>query len=179
MKKGFTLVEILVSIAILSFIVAGIYTVLNMANKTYDEDMGLVDLQQQARQAMDGMTREIRQNSSSDIIITDGDGTVGNPGPVINFKIPNSSYCFRYSLNSNHQLVREILICSPESLLSQQALANNIDSLSFSRSGTGINTIVEISFNSEKTSSLGRTLCFPSPCEDPRRILREKVWLRN
>jgi len=71
MRKGFTLIEILVSIAILSVVIAGIFAVLNIGDMTWHSDMGVVNLQQQARQAMGSMVREIRQ--ASDITISDSD----------------------------------------------------------------------------------------------------------
>ena len=47
--KGFILVEFLVSILILSFIMAGIYGILYVGGNTYNTSLGLVELQQQAR----------------------------------------------------------------------------------------------------------------------------------
>lgn len=69
MKKGFTIVEILVVTLIMSFIVAGIFGVLNIGNVTWSTDMGLLELQQQARLAMNGIVSEIRQASPNDISI--------------------------------------------------------------------------------------------------------------
>jgi len=151
--------------------------VLNIADLNWSLGGGLLGLQQQARQAMDGMVREIRQNKPSDIKITDVGGTGVNPGPVINFKIPDSTYCFRYSL-SNNQIIRQVLDCAipPAQLqLAQQVLANDINSLNFSRSVDG--KVITIQLRAKKTVRQ-RDLCFPSPCNPPQ-SLTEEVKIRN
>jgi len=53
-------------------------------------------------------------------------------------------------------------------------LGNNIDSLTFSLSGS----TVEIQLTAQKTVR-NRTLCFPTPCSTPAKVLKEKVRLRN
>lgn len=163
--------EILVSVAILGLLIAGIFAVLNIAEMSWHSDMGLLDLQQQARLAMDGMVREIRQNKASDIIIPD------NSGVEIKFKIPDSPYCFKYSLN-NYEILRDISDeCLPFTslLLEPKVLANDINSLNFSLSGN----IVEIQLRAKKTVQR-RELCFPVPCDSvsPKSLI-EQVRLRN
>lgn len=161
--KGFTFVEILVSAAILSIIVAGIFLVLNIADMTWHSDMGLLDLQQQARQAMDGMVREIRQVE------------IGNATPLtingssIQFYIPDYSSSIGYNLQ-NSQLIRQ-----HSGNLS--AIANDIDSLSFcwwhsasSCNETRLNSdILQVQLNAAKTVRQ-RALAFS---------LKEQVGLRN
>lgn len=175
MMKGFTLVELLLTLVILGILMGGIYVVFNISQLASNEDMALLSLQQQGRQAMDGMTREIRKSKSglSDITIT----TPGpNSGAVIIFKIPSNSYCFKYSVNNN-RIIREIINCTTAAQLKQQILANDMNSLNFSRSG---NT-VEIKLSLKKTVRR-RDLCFPNPCETPPvlpKTLTEKVRLRN
>jgi prepilin-type N-terminal cleavage/methylation domain-containing protein len=170
MKRGFTLVEILVSSAVMAVIAGVIYAVLDIGNLSGRQDAGLIDLQQQARLCMDGMTREIRQNKAADITISD-------PGPAsgaeITFKVPGSSYCYNYSL-SNGRVIRRILNCADSAELAQAAIANDINSLEFSIS---VN-LVEIRLSAAKTVNK-RQLCFPAPCETPAKTLREKVRLRN
>ena len=70
--RGFTLVEILVSVVILAFLFAAIYGVLNIGNIVFKDDMTLLELQQQARQGMDAMVNEIRESKSSEVSIVEG-----------------------------------------------------------------------------------------------------------
>lgn len=165
--SGFTLIEIMVTFVIMSFIVWSIYAIFNMADKTWNFDMGIVDLQQDARQAMDKMVKEIRQTRSSIVIITGG--------TQISFQVPidittspvTYSTPISYYLESN-QIIREYPVNE------KAVLANNIDNLNFTRTGD----IVEIELTATKTVR-GRTLCFPSPCQNPKNTLLEKVMTRN
>jgi len=161
-KRAFTLVEILISSAILFFLVTGIYRVLNIADKVFNDDMGLLYLGQQARQAMDGMSREVRQGWPSGI-------TIDNAGERITFSTPDTSSIRYYRDAVNNQLVRQ----QPAGTGSARVLANNVNSLNFSLSG---NTLV-ITFRLQKVVR-GRTLCFPAIC-NPQQFLTEQVTLRN
>lgn len=165
--RGFTLAEVLVSVVILGFLFAAIYGVLNIGNIIFKDDITLVELQQQARQGMDGMIRELRQskasvitiNSSSDISFTIPAQTYGDPwlGPI------------RYYLDSGiGQIKRDYAGAT-------KILANDITALSFSITGD----VVEIQL-AAKLSARGRELCFPVPyCNDTSKTLKEKVKLRN
>ena len=57
---GFTLVELLVVIAVFSIVMAGIYTVFVRANRVYISQEEVVAAQQEARSALDILGREIR-----------------------------------------------------------------------------------------------------------------------
>ncbi|MCX5680812.1 MAG: prepilin-type N-terminal cleavage/methylation domain-containing protein [Candidatus Omnitrophica bacterium] len=63
--KGFSLLELIVTILIFSVIVVAIYSVLNITSTLFPTDIGLVDLQQQSRQAIGWLTRETRESVSS------------------------------------------------------------------------------------------------------------------
>jgi len=67
MKDAFTLVEVLVVTLLLSVIMAALYSVLVVGERGFRQDGYLLDLQQQARQCMEGMLREIRQARVSNI----------------------------------------------------------------------------------------------------------------
>jgi prepilin-type N-terminal cleavage/methylation domain-containing protein len=123
--KGFTLVEILVVIIIAVFVSAGIIAIFYVANTNWYLDTGLLDLQQQARLAMDGMTKEIRQSRIANLTVSAG-------GIDVNFTIPmnlsnpgNTTYSsvIHYYKN-NTQIIREYSG-------STKILANNINNLSF------------------------------------------------
>ncbi len=123
--KGFTLVEVLFTMAIISILIAGLFMVLNIADVTWSLDEGLLGLQEQARQAMDGMVRELRQSRGSNVTITGGTS--------IQFSIPTNitsepvaySDLISYYVD-NGQLIRR------HPLDESRVVANDINSLTFS-----------------------------------------------
>jgi len=126
--RGFTLVEILVGVLIFAFLMSAIFAILNIGDITYNNDICLLNLQQQARLAMDGMVRELRQSSSSDIsIVSDSE---------IIFNISPETYGYewigpiRYYLDvPNSQIIREYPAGT------EKIIANNVDNLVFSLNG--------------------------------------------
>ena len=156
--KGFSVVEIVVSVLILTFLVAGIFMVLNVGDMSYDTDMGLIHLQQQARLAMDGMTRELRQADIS----ADPDGA-----DSITFNAPlalNPTQWIgpiTYQLDSNQNQIIRTLAGVPNKIL-----GNNISSLSFDLIGDNL----DIELTCQITTTRRRDLSLS---------LKEKVRLRN
>ncbi|MDD5746965.1 MAG: prepilin-type N-terminal cleavage/methylation domain-containing protein [Candidatus Omnitrophica bacterium] len=122
--KGFTLVELIVSVAILSFIVIATTSLFSAGHDVFETSSGSLDMQRLIRQSVGGMAQELRQSSRSDIVIA-GDGS------TIECRIPTAidpltkSDTISYRL-VNNQLVRE----HPAG--TQKVLALNIDSLTFS-----------------------------------------------
>lgn len=173
--RGFTLVEILVSVVILGFLFAAIYGVLNIGNIVFKDDMTLLQLQQQARQGMDAMVNEIRESKSSEVSIVDGNTKIifkvppevyGNPwvGSISYYRDVNDA-------NSDgvvDQVIREYPAGT------RKILANDITVLSFSLAGG----VVGIELAAKKASR-GIDLCFPSPCANPQKTLKETISLRN
>ncbi len=108
-QKGFSLIELMVAMAIASVLMAGIYTFYHNQLKTHITQQEMVDMQQDARAAMYMMTREIRmagydpQNTGATIrtanvaqmaFDSDSDGTADG---VINA----SSERFYYALSND------------------------------------------------------------------------------
>jgi type IV pilus assembly protein PilW len=58
--RGFSLVELLVVLAVFTFIVGGLFTVLNQGQIRYAFEQDVTEAQQSARNAIDMMEREIR-----------------------------------------------------------------------------------------------------------------------
>lgn len=80
--NGFTLVEIMVSLAISSLVIAGIYGVYTIQQRSYTVQEQVSEMQQRARSALDFMARTVRMagynpdgNSkcSSSLVIADAD----------------------------------------------------------------------------------------------------------
>lgn len=114
--KGFTLIEIMIVTLILGIIIGGIFGVLYVADKSWSFDMALLELQQAVRQAMDGMTREVRQSRPASITILNN---------TLSFYVPNISKVIRYALSTNNSIIRR----HPQQVV--KVLANNITGLNF------------------------------------------------
>jgi prepilin-type N-terminal cleavage/methylation domain-containing protein len=164
--KGFTLLEILVTILIFGFIVGGIYGVLNIARTNYDTTLVSLNLQRQVRQGMSRLSREIRQANASTIVISTPDANNNN---TITFNTPTATGVKYYVLLSSDgvwQLVREY----PTDTKIYRA--NDIKVLSFPARSTGSN-IQKITIGASKTFFSGgksQTLTFS---------LTEQVNIRN
>ena len=161
---GFTLIEVLVAAIVLSLLFMGALAVLRISDVTWNVDMGLVGLQQQVRQAMAGMVKEIRQAGSVNIT------TITSTQDDIDFSIPGSgTNRIRYYLDtSTGQILREY----PNGSGATIVLANNIITLEFSGPDP-----VQIQLRAQKTVR-GRTITFPGTTAVPE-DLTEKVKLRN
>lgn len=136
MKKGFTLVELLVSITLLTIIIGALIAVFNMGRHVYEANEGMLSMQRIIRQSLEGMATEIRQSSLSDI-------TVGGGGTTISFIVPVTldplaySSSIEYYVDGNNQLVRE----HPNG--TTKILATNIDSISFTVTGDIVDVVVQ------------------------------------
>ena len=161
-QPALSLVEVMVSITILAIIATFVFTALVMGERYWRSDMGLLDVEQEARMGLHGMAREIRQkNGSASMTITNNDSQ-------INFYMTNVTNQVKYYLQGN-QIIRE----HPPN--TTRVIANNITSLGFCcGQGSTCNSTctsaeyVEIQVTASKTA--GRTVTFN---------LSEKVQLRN
>ncbi len=175
--RGFSLIEILVSMLILTFITIGIYGVLNLGEKTFFSDMGLIDLQQQVRQSMDGMIRELRQSDSSDI-------TIRLDRDKITFRFPSSISPIAYYPDIEYEKVGAQIIRSHAGNVT--ILANDINSLDFCCCHDGSicdpalcdedcsnADVLQVQLSANKTVNR-RAVFFPS-----NGAVTEKVRLRN
>jgi type II secretory pathway pseudopilin PulG len=150
-KAGYTLVEALISMALLSFILLGVYGVLATGNTIIINDNAILEVQQQARNGMDRIVREVRESSSQTIAVLAVDSD------RITFTTPNEVGIQYYRSGTN--LVREY----PSG--TARNVANGLARLKFTLSGT----LLTINIRADKTL-YGRTVSFP---------LVENVRLRN
>ena len=161
-QPALSLVEVMVSITILAIIATFVFTALVMGERYWRSDMGLLDVEQQARMGLHGMVREVRQKNGSTAI------TISNNDSQIAFYMTNVTNQVSYYLQGN-QIIRE----HPPN--TTRVIANNITSLSFCcGQGSTCNATctspeyIEIQVTASKTA--GRTVSFN---------LSEKVQLRN
>lgn len=114
--RAFTLVEALVAGLISIILSAGIIMFLNIADTTYQTDLVLLDLHQQARQAIGYMRRELREAVEK---------SISTDGGRVTFNTPALSNVQYYRDTGNNQAIREY----PFGTL--RILGSNVGALSF------------------------------------------------
>ncbi len=178
--KAFTLIEVLVAMAIFILLMTAVFAFLLVGEQSWHTGSGLLDLQQQARLALDGMAREIRQakveiEEDKDITIISTDY-----GSSIEFYMEDVTNSIKYSLEidpeneDNRQIIRKYGT-------NTKIIANNIQSIDFCciedttcSSDCSSPDAVKISLRATKEEN-NRQLFFPSDTGE----LIEKVGLRN
>jgi prepilin-type N-terminal cleavage/methylation domain-containing protein len=93
-QSGFTLIEVLVAMIILSFVVSVGYGLINSSNSIVSKQTGLTDMRNDLRIALIQMTKDIQQSES---VI--GAGTTGAPYSFIQSSANAVSYSFNDSTN--------------------------------------------------------------------------------
>jgi prepilin-type N-terminal cleavage/methylation domain-containing protein len=150
--KGFSLLEVLIAVVIFSFIMAGMYGVLSVANQSYSTDTALVMLGQQARQIMFWMLKDMREASSVSITNIDNDSD-----SIVFDSIMESGIQY---YREGEQVIREYPAGT------KRVVGNNIIRLKFARSGN----LLDIHLVAEDTLPSNINFSFP---------LREQIRLRN
>lgn len=166
MKKGFGLVEMLVVAAIFTFIITAVFNVLLTGSRGFETGDVQIEVEQEARRAIDYMVKELRQTNANKISTP----ASGMSASIITFEIPcdvdadgdvisatggvewsndagaNRIGTITYSM-SGGQILRAL------SLGGQAVLANRITALSFNRP-LG-KDLIEISLTAEKYALKG------------------------
>lgn len=160
---GFTLVEVLITVAIFSLIFMAIFAVLTIGESSWYSGDISVELNQEIGRALLTMTRQLRQSRSTVISNVPADDTYYNS---ITFKVPQDidgdgdvinssgnmewSQNISYSLNENKQIIRSTASGS-------SILANNIFSLQFKRF-SGNDDVIQIYIIARKVTARRRSL---------------------
>jgi len=167
MTKGFTLLETVVTVLIFTFIIGGMYGVLNLARTNYDTNLVSLNLQRQARQGMSWLSRETRQASWASINITPPDANNNNS---ITFNTPDANGV-NYSVTKTQvsgQTLWQLKRTYPAG--SVKIRANDIIGLNFSKNSGHILNIQVQASKTFSSGGQGRTLTFS---------LTEQVEVRN
>ncbi len=140
MRKGFTLVELLVVLLIFGMLFAAILSVMTSSDRSWRLGRDKLIEQQEARRAMDEMSRLLRQASPRwvisgtiyDFIITDANRRVDFYNPL--FDIDGNitgleKVTFKLDPNNPQQLLKK------EGTLNSVAIANEVKDINFSRNG--------------------------------------------
>jgi len=161
MIKGITLIELAVSLLILILLIAGIYGVLYVGQFASHTDIGQLLLQQQTRQGIYWMIKELREEDGSGIAIS----TEGDKITFSTIEESNIKY-YRDTADANKDgITTQILREYPTG--TYKILTNNISDLTFALSDD--NKFVTIALKAEK-NMLGRQLTFEE---------KAKIMLRN
>jgi hypothetical protein len=164
--RGFTLVEGLVSLGVFFIIMGGVYAVLNAGSWVFFEDSQRIDLQQQVRLGVDGMSRELRQSNRSSLVLVGSDD--------LTFSVRN--YTVRYFLDDNQikrenpaDVVRPIALNVTGMTISCRDANNNVTSC-----GSAQTVLIQVL--ASKPHRAGGTVYFPS---QGGMTINETVRFRN
>jgi prepilin-type N-terminal cleavage/methylation domain-containing protein len=165
MKKGYTLIEVMISLLIFSIVLPGIFLVMNVGRSSWYSGNARIELQQELRKAIAQISDDLKQSSVSKIYL---DSTMSQTFPndgvahhTIAFKVDQgvnnssgviiwSSTPVSYNLTGN-QILRS------DGVNPATVVANKITGLNFTRqSSPSLSNIIFISVSSAKTTQLGQ-----------------------
>lgn len=157
-QTGFTLVELMVSTILLTFIIGALIVVFNIGRDAYDSNEGILDMQRVINQSIDGMLIELRQSRAADIIISGGGASISFVVPISVDPLTNSS-SIQYYVDVDNQFVRE----HPAGTV--QVLAINVNSVNFNLNGNIIDIVIQA--------------VIPFKAQDLNFTIRERISLRS
>ena len=175
-NEGVTLVELLVALALSGILMAALYRVFIGGQRIYTVQEQVVDMQQNARAAIDRMTREIRMSGyRRDILVSQGNisgftqvitpadnvNNIGSNDDRITIIIADKAITYRLQWN-NTDLETPVLVRDENG--ASEVLADNIETLQFTytlRSGTVMDSptnpddirMVKVSFTARTKSA--------------------------
>lgn len=164
-NKGFTIIEVLVSAIIISVLIMGAFTVLDVGRGSWFSGDVRADLRKEMIRAFMAMERELRETRPSQL----QSFPYGTSSAEVTFKIPQDSndadttildpfgYIewsgnIRYWLNNNNEIIRT------DSTGSTRVLARGITGLQFSRSRAPAlpQELLIINITAQKKSGIGK-----------------------
>jgi len=172
--RGVTLVEVMTTVVIFSFILGICYALLISGSDSWETNSARVELQQELRKAMDWITQDLRQAGSASIVNVPADGnaytsiTFRKSAGVSGGNLVWDSSTTRYFLGGTGgtQLLRQV------GAQTASVIAQNIQSLQFSRQTSTAN-VVNVSIQTQKTTLRRKMLTEKAPS------LTLKILLRN
>ena len=164
-KTGFTLIELMVVMGIFTLIIGAGFTLLSSGRLSTDISEAQIQTVGHARLAMDRISKELRLSHFSRLRISNSVNFTAaeiSPGSIINFQIPVGSYdvaldldgtslkwgsaanegdYLAYQVDANNQLLRTAYVDVNGANPSDVVIAQNIASITFSRTGVNSNLI--------------------------------------
>jgi len=155
-NRGFTLLEIIITVFLFSIISAAIFSVLATAKNSLSAGESQIGIQQACRNGLDTMVKELRQAGASTILDVPNNGINYS---AITFQIPASLSAAGITWSSSIQyflggLNGKQLIRTQSG--NQRILGNDISAVSFNRSAANPN-VVNISVTAQKNTFPGFT----------------------
>jgi len=168
-KIGFTLVEVIVVMAIFGIMFGVIFEILSSGRNTWNFGFTAQDVEDQARQGLERIVREIYLTNGGKVSVS---GALDSR--ILAFQVPigfdvNGNLIWgadgvadqqlRYSRNASSQLLREVLDAASNPISGlEKVLANSVQALNFTLNGN----IIVISLTIQKTTvdrkSIAKTL---------------------
>ena len=144
--SGFTLIELIIVVVILSFVVLGLVTIFSGGVRSYISGNAQLEAQRNARQAMDRMVRELRHGKS--IEGSDPDGK------SVKVKIPviknEPAYEVTYSWSGVKHAPLKRIVSGNETPLIDNVLNLEFDSSTTSR----IKILLEVDFDKDSNPDI-------------------------
>lgn len=139
-RKGYTLIETLIVILITGLLFNALFDVLNFSSSSFNSGYIQQTVENQARQGLDAMERELYQTNRTNVVFSDANATITFKIPVRYDYVGGVGRIFwgaegvenqqiRYTID-NKQLVRRVLDVA-NNLVSQRVLAVDIQTLGF------------------------------------------------
>jgi len=163
-RRGFSFVEVIVTVVIFAVIMAAVSTVLLVGDSSFQTNSVYVELQQELRKSMDWMKDDFRQTGS--VAITDGLAydtwyttiTFHKVDGISGGKISWSDNTTQFVLGgSGSNQLQKIIRDDLGVLVSTTILAQNIESVQFRRQSSSPN-VMEVALQAQKDTDKGKTL---------------------
>ena len=172
--RGVTLVEVMTTVVIFSFILGICYALLISGSDSWETNSARIELQQELRKAMDWVSQDLRQAGSASITNVPADGTAytsitfRKSAGVSGGNLVWDSSTTRYFLGGTGgtQLLRQV------GSQAASVIAQNIQSVQFSRQASTAN-VVSVSLQTQKTTLRRKMMAEKAPS------LTLKIYLRN
>lgn len=166
-KQGYTLIEMLVILAIVSLLFNSIFNVLNMGSNSFNTGSTQQIVENQAMQGLNSMERELYNTNAGKVVFSDAGATitfklpirydyVNDKGMIIWGAGADEDYKIRYTVENN-QVVRKVL-SAEDNFVSQKVLAVDIESLQFYLEGNLLVIILTAQKNAVGGKSFTQTL---------------------
>lgn len=176
-RRGMTMAEILISVAIFSVVLAACYVLLMAGSDSWETNEVKIELQQDLRKAVDWITQDLRQAGSVSITNVPANGTWYT---LITFR--KASSVSGGSVVWDTDTTKYLLGGSDSTQLQRQTgsqtpkvIGQNFQSLRFRRQSSSAN-IIDVALQARKKTPRGQNLTGKAFVQDD---LNFKVYLRN